>query len=157
MNDLTTTIATYHDGLAAQQDWDRIEAAAEAGTVDLADAALVKRDLDGEVIDVHRQSHHGWGKGAVAGAVVGLLFPPALLTSAVVGAGGGAVVARLNRSLDRGDIKALGEVMDEGEVTLVALTANESTDALTKLIEGADKVVSRASAKADEMRAALSA
>ena len=42
-------------------------------------------------------------------------------------------------------------------MTLVALTANESTDALTKLIEGADKVVSRASAKADEMRAALGA
>ncbi len=106
---------------------------------------------------MHRQLHHGWGKGAVAGAVVGLLFPPALLTSAVVGAGGGAVVARLNRSLDRGDIKALGEVMDEGEVTLVALTANTSTEALTKLIEGADKVLSRASAKADEIRAALSA
>jgi uncharacterized membrane protein len=155
MDDLTTIIATYQDGFAAQQDWDRIEIAAEDGSIDLADAAMVRRDHDGDVYAVHRQSHHGWGKGAVAGAVFGLLFPPSLLGSAAVGAGGGALVARLNRSFDRGDIKDLGEVMDEGEVTLVVVCANASTDAARALIEGADKVASRPSGKADEMRAAL--
>jgi len=155
MDDLTTTIATYHDGLAAQQDWDRVEIAAEDGSIDLADAALVRRNQDGEVYAVHRQSHHGWGKGAVAGAFVGLIFPASLIGTAVIGAGGGSLVARLNRSFGRGDIKDLGEVMDEGEVILVVVSADASTDAVRKLIEGADKVLSRPSGEADEMRAAI--
>ena len=33
----------------------------------------------------------------------------------------GAVLARMNRRLDRGDIKDLGDVMDTGEIAVVAL------------------------------------
>ncbi len=155
MNNVTTTLATYHDGFAAQQDWDRVEIAAQDGSIDLADAALVRRNQDGEVFAVDRHSHHGWGKGAVAGAFFGLLFPPSLLGTAAVGATSGAVVARLNRSFDRGDIKDLGEMMDEGEAAIVVVAASASTDAVQALLEGADKVSSRPSGSADEMRAAL--
>src|SRR3954451_10748655 len=89
MNNLSTTIATYADRVAAEKDWHVVEQSAADGTIDLADGALVVRDGDGGVTTVDRLSHHGWGKGAVAGAVVGLLFPPTLIAGAVAGAAGG--------------------------------------------------------------------
>ena len=70
MKNLSTTIATYPDRASAEKDWHVIEDSAQAGTLDMADAALVVRDANGEVTTVDRLSHHGWGKGAVAGAVV---------------------------------------------------------------------------------------
>jgi uncharacterized membrane protein len=157
MQNLSTTIAVYPDLPTAQADWAGIEAAAQANAIDLADAALVEKGADGSFQTEHRQAHNGWGKGAVAGAVVGLLFPPALVGGAVAGGIGGGVVARLNRSLDRGDIKDLGEAMDSGEIAIVALTAEESTETLARLLDGADTTVTRASSTAEEVQEALDA
>ena len=114
------------------------------------------RDAEG-VTTVDRLSHHGWGKGAVAGAVVGLLWPPTLIAGAVAGAAGGGVIARLNRSLDRGDIKDLGEVMDSGEIALVLLTTADSLEVLGLLLGGATRYVTKASSTAEEVQQALAA
>jgi len=157
MNNLSTTIATYADRSAAEKDWQAVEQSASDGTIDLADAALVIRDAEGGVTTVNRQSHHGWGKGAVAGAVVGLLFPPTLIAGAVAGAAGGGLLARLNRSLDRGDIKDMGEAMDSGEIALVILTTEDSLEVLHLILPGANKVLTKASSTAEEVQQALAA
>lgn len=157
MKKLSTTIATYDDELPAEKDWAAVESAGRASSVDIADAALVKRGADGAVTTIHRQSHHGWGKGAVAGAVVGLLFPPTILAGAVAGGASGGMIARLNRSLDRGDIKDLGEVMDSGEIAMVVVTDERSVDALTELLEGATKTLSRSSSTAEELQEGFNA
>jgi uncharacterized membrane protein len=156
MKNLSTTVAVYDDVTAAHADWDAIETASKDGSVELADIALVVRNENG-VNAVRRQSHHGWGKGTVAGAVVGILFPPAILSSAVVGAAAGGVIARLNRSLDRGDIKELGEVMDSGELVLVVLTSEGTASAAVDLLQGATRSVTKASSTAEEVMEALSA
>ena len=103
-----------------------------------------------------------WRKGRnasvrIAGAVVGILFPPALLSSSIVGAAGGGVIARLNRSLDRGDIKDLGEVMDAGEIVLVLITSEATAQAATDLLSGAKRSVTKASSTAEEVREAMGA
>jgi uncharacterized membrane protein len=157
MNNLSTTIATYADRVAAEKDWHVVEQSAADGTIDLADGALVIRDGEGGVTTVDRLSHHGWGKGAVAGAVVGLLFPPTLIAGAVAGAAGGGVIARLNRSLDRGDIKDLGDAMSSGEIALVLLTTEDSLEVLRLLVGGATTVVTKASSTAEEVQEALAA
>jgi uncharacterized membrane protein len=154
---LSTTVAVYTDQRLAEQDWDAIEVSAKSGGIDLADAALVRRNLDGTVTTLRRQSHHGWGKGAIAGAMVGLIFPPSLIGSAVVGAAGGGVVARLSRRVDRGDIKDLGDVMDEGDVDLVVITDSGSVKTLVDLLEGATKTLTKDSATAEEVREAMNA
>jgi hypothetical protein len=74
----------------------------------VADAALVTKDAEGNPKTLERQSHHGWGKGAVAGAVVGVLFPPSLIGGAIAGGLAGGGVARLTRSLGRGRVKKPG-------------------------------------------------
>ncbi len=155
MRNLSTTIAVYPNLSTAQKDWDAVEAAAKAHAIDLADAALIEKPATVETVTIHRQSHHGWGKGAVAGAVVGVLFPPSLIGAAAVGAGTGAVVARMNRSLDRGDIKDLGEVMDTGEIAVVALSSVDSVAALDHVLTGATNKISRSSSSAEEVQEAL--
>src|SRR3954471_10212142 len=154
MRNLTTTVAVYDGMSPAETDWDSVEEAAVNGVIDLADAALVTRGDDG-LETVNRHSHHGWGKGAVAGAVVGILFPPTLIAGAAVGAAGGGVLARLNRSLDRGDVKDLGEVMDSGTIALVVLTSQETAAALPPLLAGSTKHLSRDSSTAEDVMAAL--
>jgi uncharacterized membrane protein len=157
MRNLSTTIAVYADTSTAELDWAQIETAAQDGTIDLADAALVQRTEDGDVDRLQRHSHHGWGKGAVAGAVVGLLFPPSLLGGAVAGSVGGALIARLNRSLDRGDIKDLGEAMDSGETLLVVVADSASSSAVESALSHATSTVTREGASADEVREAMEA
>jgi uncharacterized membrane protein len=157
MKNLSTTIATYNGELPAEKDWAAVESAGRASLIDIADAALVMRGADGAVTAIHRQSHHGWGKGTVAGAVVGLLFPPTIIAGAVAGAALGGIIARLNRSLDRGDIKDLGEVMDSGEIAMVVVTDEASVGALTELLEGATKTLSRSSSTAEDLQEGLKA
>jgi uncharacterized membrane protein len=156
MKHLSTTVAVYDDVDAAHADWDTIETASKEGSVDLADIALVVRNENG-VNAIKRQSHHGWGKGTVAGAVVGILFPPAILSSAVVGAAAGGVIARLNRSLDRSDIMELGEVMDSGELVLVFVTSQDTAAVAVDLLQGAKRSVTKESSTAEEVMEALSA
>ena len=154
MKNLSTTVAVYPDVNAAELDWSVIETAAKDGVIELADAALVTVDASG-VTTLERQSHHGWGKGAVAGAVVGVLFPPAVLGAAVVGAAGGGVAARLNRSLDKGDIEALGNVMKQGEIAMVVLSSQETANATGQLLTGATQTLTKDSSTAEDIRAAM--
>jgi uncharacterized membrane protein len=157
MKNLSTTIASYSDEATAEKDWAAVEGAASAGSIDLADAALVTKAPDGTVSSINRQSHHGWGKGAVAGAVVGMVFPPSIVVGAVAGGVAGGVVSRMNRSLDKGDIKDLGRVMSLGEIALVVLTHDESVGTLDKLLEGATEKLTRPSSTAEEVQEALMA
>ena len=127
MKNLSTTIAAYPDTATAEKDWAAVEAAAKAHSIDLADAALVTKAADGTVSRVNRQPHHGWGKGAVAGAIVGVVFPPSIVAGAVVGGVAGGVAARMNRSLDKGDIKRMGEVMSSGEIACSSCCSRRPT------------------------------
>jgi uncharacterized membrane protein len=154
MSDLETTVAVYDDMARAESDWAALEEAGRSGQLDLADAALVE-SRDGEAVIVKRQSHHGWGKGALVGAVVGVLFPPSILGAAVVGAGGGAIIARLTRKLGRGEVKDLGDAMDSGTVVIVMVSDAESTQAAIAHLGQTRKTVTRTSASVEDVQEAL--
>ena len=75
--------------------------------------------------------HGAWG-GIAAGALVGILFPPSIIGTAVVGGVVGGVSGHLWRGLSRSDVKELGEVIDEGEAALVVIGASQLSAALEK-------------------------
>jgi uncharacterized membrane protein len=50
--------------------------------------------------------HGAWG-GAAVGAVVGILFPPSIIGTAIVGAAVGGVRGHLWRGMSRADVKEL--------------------------------------------------
>jgi len=155
MADLETTVAVYNDLRKAEADWSRLEDAAEEHEIDIADAALVENSA-GKPVVLHRQSHHGWGKGALAGAVVGVLFPPSIIGAAIVGAGGGALVSHVMRSLGRGKVRDLGRTFDSGTIAIVIVTPIGSTAQATARLEGATNFESSPSGTSEETMAALS-
>lgn len=154
MSTLYATVAVYDEADAAEKDWVALESAAEGGQVDIADAAFIA-NRDGEATVLQRQSHHGWGKGAVVGAVVGVLFPPSLVGATALGAGGGSLVARVTRSLGRGKVKDLGEALDSGAMAIVVVEPAEAADDVKSTLKAAKTIKTAPSASAEEIKQAL--
>lgn len=147
--DTTVLVAAYRDLPTVEADWSQLEAAAKGGLY-VADAAVVARDADGDPKILERQSHHGWGKGALAGAVVGVLFPPSLIGGAIAGGLAGGAVAKFTRALGRGKLKNLGEVLDRGEIALVAVVDTTSMVAFENALQGAVEVHSEETGLTDD-------
>jgi uncharacterized membrane protein len=153
---LETIVAVYGEDTVAESDWSALEAAAQRGDLTIADAALVENQ-SGDSVILKRQSHHGWGKGAVVGAVVGILFPPSILGAAVVGAGGGALIAGMTRALGRASVKDLGETLDSGRLAIIVVSPAASINAVTRTLAGARTTTTAPTASVEEVQQLLSA
>jgi len=117
----------------------------EGGAVGSYDAAVITKDDYGKVHvnkDEQATRHGGWG-GAVAGAVVGLLFPPAVINTALVGGAIGAVSGHLWRGLSRSDVKELGDLIDSGQAALIVVGESTLEDALNKAGLKAEKEIAK--------------
>ena len=114
------TLAAYQSLAAARADWDAFELAAKSGSCELVDAALIERTLD-EVSEFHFQSPAGWGRGVIASAVCGVLWPPAMLLGALAGSVGGHTMTEVRRGLSHQAIAGLGAVMEKGTFIFVAI------------------------------------
>ena len=116
-------IGTYPDEASAQADYDVVKALHGLDAIGSFDAAVVTKDSKGKVhVNKDETSTRLGAVGGVAvGAVVGILFPPALLGSAVVGGVIGGAGGHLWKGMSRGDVKELGEVIDEGEAALLVI------------------------------------
>ncbi|HET9071600.1 MAG TPA: DUF1269 domain-containing protein [Acidimicrobiales bacterium] len=134
-------IGTYPDEETARSDYQIVKELHSAGAVGTYDAAVVTKDAHGKVHvdkDETATRHGAWG-GAAAGAVVGLLFPPAVLASAAVGAAAGGVGGHLWRGMSRADVKELGELIDTGEAALVIVGEDKLEQAVAKAALKADR------------------
>ncbi len=137
-------VGTYPDEEQARDDYQVIKDLHSAGAVGTYDAAVVTKD-DGHVHvnkDEMATRHGAWG-GAAAGAVVGVLFPPAVIGTALVGAAVGGVGGHLWRGMSRADVKELGEVIDDGQAALVVVGESTVEQALDKAALHAEKRVAK--------------
>jgi uncharacterized membrane protein len=125
-------IGTYPSEAAARADYDLVKDLHTVDVVGTYDAAVITKDSSGKVHvnkDEMATRHGGWG-GAAAGAVVGILFPPSIIGTALVGGAIGAVSGHLWRGISRSDVKELGELIDAGEAALLVVGANTLEQAL---------------------------
>ena len=100
-------IGTYADEAAARDDYAIVKDLHAEDVVGTYDAAVITKDASGKVHvnkDEMATRHGGWG-GAAAGAVIGILFPPAIIGSAVVGGAIGGIGGHLWRGLSRSDVR----------------------------------------------------
>ncbi len=114
-------IGTYASEVDARADYDVVKDLHALGAVGTYDAAVVTKDDAGKVHvnkDETTTRHGAWG-GAGVGALVGILFPPSIIGSAVVGAAIGGVSGHLWKGMSRADVKEFGDVIDAGEAALV--------------------------------------
>jgi uncharacterized membrane protein len=154
--DNLVVIANQYDSEAdAIADFDAVATLyADAGISDTFDAAVLTRKADGKV-DIVKRTEGPTRQGAVAGLGIGLaagalvaLFPAvglgaALLGGGAIGAGTGAVAGHLVGGMSRGDLKELGELLDEGTSGLVVVAA---TDVEARVEEATKRAKKRAKA-----------
>jgi uncharacterized membrane protein len=127
-------IGTYANEAAARADYDVVKDLHKLGAVGTYDASVVTKDKTGRVHvdkDETATRHGAWG-GAAAGGVIGLLFPPALIGTALVGAAVGGVAGHLHRGMSRAEVKEFGELIDEGEAALVIVGESTVAEAVEK-------------------------
>ncbi len=95
--------AIYDDFDDAELDYEAVFDLHAAGAIGTFDSAVIRKDEDGKVrvTKTEKPTQHGAWTGAGVGAVVGILFPPALIGSAVVGATAGGLIGHLRGDLAR--------------------------------------------------------
>jgi uncharacterized membrane protein len=138
-------IGTYASEVDARADYDVVKGLHALGAVGTYDAAVVTKDDKGKVHvnkDETTTRHGAWG-GAAAGAVVGILFPPSILGSALVGAAIGGVTGHLWKGMSRADVKEFGDVIDSGEAALVVVGETTIESYIEKAQLKAQKKVSK--------------
>lgn len=110
------------------------------GSIDLVDAAVLVRDTEGtvHVREVGDPSTGTWAKrGAIAGGVVGLIFPPSLLAGALVGAAGGGLWGRLrDKGFKDADLAELGASLLPGTSAVLAIAQDRVVEHLLTGLEG---------------------
>jgi uncharacterized membrane protein len=138
-------LGTYPDQAQARGDYQVVKDLHSLGAVGTYDAAVVTKDNRGKVHvnkDEMATRHGAWG-GAAAGAAIGLLFPPSIIGTALVGAAVGGVSGHLWRGMSRADVKDLGEVIDDGQAALVVVGESKVQQALDKAALKAEKHVAK--------------
>lgn len=144
---------TYDSSELAEQDYEAVKSLYyDADLIDTFDAAVIEKDQAGKVriLKKHEQPTRkgGWrgaGWGLAAGAVLAL-FPAAAigggLLAATTGGGAaiGAIAGHVSGGMNRGDLKDLGELLDEGQSGLVVVAAADVSGRVEKAITRAQKL-----------------
>jgi uncharacterized membrane protein len=138
-------MALYHSQPDAWQDYGEVKYLHSQGVVMSYDAAIVTRDDDGKVhvSKVEKTTRHGAWTGVAVGAVLGVLFPPALIGTVAAGALTGGLLGHVWRGMSRQDMHDLGELLDQGDAALVVIAREKLTDQLAEATRHSKRVVEK--------------
>jgi len=167
MNDKDTLLvmaASYDDLADAEADYEAIKALYyEVKTSHDFDAAVVARDENGDVkvVKKHEQptrhgAAHGLGWGLAIGAACAIFPAVGLLGGLVAGGSAGAAVGAVTGHVTGGmadtDLKALGDVLGQGQAGLIVVYATNMSDQIAANINAVNRAVSEEiDANADEL------
>jgi uncharacterized membrane protein len=88
------------------------------------DAAVITKNEEGKVkiVDkIEKPTQHGGWAGLAVGAALGLIFPPGVLVSGLLGAGAEALIGHLEGGMSRSDLKEIGESLERSEAALIVV------------------------------------
>jgi uncharacterized membrane protein len=88
------------------------------------DAAVLTKNEEGkvEIVDkIEKPTQHGGWAGLAVGAAIGLIFPPSMLVTGLLGAGAGALIGHLEGGMSRSDLKEVGEMLEKSEAALIVV------------------------------------
>jgi uncharacterized membrane protein len=138
--------AAYANRTDAQADLEAFQDAASEGFVGKYDTAILTKDEKGKV---HVQQHgtatkRGAWKGAIAGGLAGLLFPPSILVGSLVGGAAGALAGKVWGGMPKSDLKELGQALNEDETGLIIVGESKLEEYIEKQFKKAKKHVRKA-------------
>jgi uncharacterized membrane protein len=118
------------------------------GAIELIDAAAIVHGADGKVRFEETADPSGkkWAKrGAIAGGLVGLIFPPSILGAAAVGAAGGGIWGKVrDKGVSDEQLREIGESIPKGDSAIIAVAEDRVVDRLESGIEGYRKIARHA-------------
>ena len=136
------TYAGRDDALADHEVLLDLHAAKLIGTYDVA---VISKDADGKVhVEKHEKptQHGAWG-GIAVGALLGIVFPPSIIGTAALGGVVGGVGGHLRKGMSRGDVKELGELLEEGQAALIVIGESRVEEELDKALTRAAKAIEK--------------
>jgi uncharacterized membrane protein len=136
--------AVYDSIPDAEADYDAVFDLHAEKAIGTFDAAVIEKE--GDKVYVHKRekpTQHGAWTGIGVGALVGILFPPSIIGSAIVGGTAGGVIGHLWKGMSRGDLKDLGEALDEGNAALIVMGESRIDEQIEKAVTRAQKVLQK--------------
>lgn len=115
-------VGAYEDETTANEDLEALKALYKEGWVGSYDAGIVVKE-EGK-LNVKRSTDStgkGTRRGLAVGAVLGVIFPPSVIVSGVVGATAGRVIGKHMNGISKDDMKEIGEFLEENEAALVVI------------------------------------
>jgi uncharacterized membrane protein len=141
-------VASYDNEYGAKQSLHDFQTMHRQGSIDLIDAAVIVRGSDGKVKFEETADPSGkkWAKrGAIAGGLVGLIFPPTIIASAIVGGGAGGIWGKVrDKGFKDEDLKEIGESLEPGSSAIIAVAEDRVLDQLQQGIEGYERIARHA-------------
>ena len=136
--------ATYDTEGGAADAAKAFKAAQRDGAIDLIDAAVVVHTAEDKVTidETADPSGKKWAKrGAIAGGVVGLIFPPTIILSAAAGAGAGGVWGKIrDKGFKDDDLKEIGNSLPPGTSAIIAVAEDRMVEQLERSLAGYEKI-----------------
>ena len=138
-------VAAFGDETQAASALQDFRAMDRDGSIELIDAVVVVRSTDGSVTFEETSDPSGkrWAKrGAIAGGLVGLLFPPSIIAGAVVGGAAGGLWGKVrDKGFEDADLEAVGDSLDNGTSAIIAVAEARVVDRLVQGLEGYRRIV----------------
>jgi uncharacterized membrane protein len=137
-------VAAYQTEQGAGAALKDFQAAHREGAIDLIDAAVIVHTAEGKVKFEETADPSGkkWAKrGAIAGGVVGLIFPPSIIASAVVGGGAGGLWGKIrDKGFKDEDLKDIGESLPPGTSAIIAVAEDRVLEQLEAGLDGYERI-----------------
>lgn len=156
----TLLAADFADTDTALTAYEALKDVEDGATVKIDGVVVVRRDTDGK-LEVQKATDHstreGLTWGAVGGAVLGVLFPPSIIGSALVVGAGGGIIGKLRERHHKKELaKELEDAIEPGHSGIIALVSNPGEVKIRKALEKADHIVEKAvdDAAAADLKAA---
>jgi uncharacterized membrane protein len=144
----TLLAADFADTETAYQAYEALKAVEDGRTVEIEGVVVVRREADGK-LEVQKATDHstksGLKWGVVGGIVLGVIFPPSILGSAVVVGTAGAATGKLRQLHNRKELETeLEDAIPPGHSGIVALVSDPGAVEIRKALDRADRIVQSA-------------
>ncbi len=143
----TLLVANFNSTDTAWAAYEKLRAIEDGATVEIEGVVVVKREGAGPVEILKATDHStttGLKWGVVGGVVLGVIFPPSILGSAVALGGIGAATGKVRELHHRSDLAdELENAIPPGHSGLVALVSDPGAVEIRNAMAAADAIVSR--------------
>ena len=141
-NDRMVLTATFDSLDGANLAVQALQEAEKQGLLDVENTITISKNAKGklEVPDPAHTGRKGARVGALAGGVIGLIFPPSILATSALGAAVGGMIGSLRGShgaeFDDAEIKTMVDELQRGQSMLVAIIDPDWQDDVHAALEG---------------------